>query len=154
MATRSPSQHTATPQPERRRGVDWSSLFVGVLVAMVVSVPALVWAESGPVPMIDRGSDGWWFPAALVVASMVVGGACAARRQGGPLVGALYGASLGLVSAGAFVVADLLRRLMVDKALSTGVELLWVNGILAVVGAGLVGGLAMGLWRRRAAGAR
>jgi hypothetical protein len=124
-----------------RRLVDPWSFLLGTVVVLVISVPLLMWAESGPVPMIDNSTDEWLLPAGFVLLAFVLGGALAARRCRS-WAGLAHGIAVGGLCAALLLIGDLVRRASVHKAVSTGVEHLWYIGIVAAIAAGLGGALA------------
>lgn len=129
------------PQRAGTNPVDWPSLGLSLLAVLVVSVPAMAWAEGGRVPMIDHHNDGWFLPAGIALVGFALGGAVAARRQGGAWRAAAHGLGAGVVCAGLLVLADVVRRAGVHKVFSVGVGWLWVNAAGASVGAAVVGAL-------------
>ncbi len=134
------AHHTDGSCPPTARKADWASLALGLGLALAVSVPSLLWAESGPLPLIDRADTEWWVPAGLVLVALAAGGAVAARRRRG-IAAALHGLAVGVVASGLFLLADVLRRQHLHKPVTRGVAHLWGNGALAACGAALCGAL-------------
>lgn len=121
---------------------------LGLLVALGVAVPALAWAESGRVPMIDRHGELWVLPAALVVAGVFAGGLRAGHREVRLTSALAVGATVGTLCTAVLLAADLVRRGVLGHGVPEGVALLWLDGALVTIVVALCGAVAGSLLTR------
>ncbi len=113
----------------------------GLVVALLVAVPALAWAESGT-PLIDRPGELWLVPAGITVFGFLAGGAWAAwplRRAGAAL---LVGSGVGLLGGLLLTAGDVVRRAAVGGGLPLAVAGLWLEGLAVTTAVAAVAGLA------------
>lgn len=128
-----PSRLGAVP-PGGHQAIHYRSLSDALLFTLVISGPVMLWESlwRGQ-PMIDQPGHLWVVPAVSVTATFFVGGAIAGRHRR-RVVGAItQGAALAIPVSVLLIIADIGRRLDLNKGLPLPVAELWLYALVGTV---------------------
>jgi hypothetical protein len=128
-----PSLQSAAP-PGSHRAIHYRSLSDAMLFTLIISGPVMLWESMWRgQPMIDQPGHLWVVPAVIVTATFFVGGAIAGRHRR-RVVGAItQGAALAIPVSVLLIIADIGRRLDLNKGLPLPVAELWLYALVGTV---------------------
>ncbi len=127
----------------RRAGPRWAGPLAGLATVLAVAVPTMVVAEDWRGrPLIDQGGAWWLLPAAAAVAAFFTGGVVAARGRAGRGRALAAGGLVAVTAVAVLLAGDVVRRLLFNPTLPSGVVRYWLEGVAVAVAATLLGALA------------
>jgi hypothetical protein len=136
-----PSLQSAAP-PGSHRAIHYRSLSDALLFTLVISGPVMLWESlwRGQ-PMIDQPGDLWIAPTVIVTAAFFVGGAIAGRHRRRATGAIAQGIALAIPVSLVLIIADIGRRLFLNKSLPLPVAELWLYALVGTVVVASLGAL-------------
>lgn len=133
-------------RPGERSTTARAQVATGLLLTLIVAVPTLVLAEDWHGrPLIDQAGLGWLVPAAVTVLAFAAGGVVAGRRaRTAPALA--RGLAVGALAVAVLLVADGVRRLLMNPTLPMGVVYYWCDGAAVALFCSAAGALAGQRW--------
>lgn len=136
-----PSLQSAAP-PGRRHAIHYRSLSDAILFTLTISGPMMLWESMWRgQPMIDQPGDLWIVPAVIVTAAFFVGGAIAGRHRRRSTGAIAQGIALAVPVSFLLIIADIGRRLYLNKGLPLPVAELWLYALVGTVVVASLGAL-------------
>ena len=105
-----------------------------MLFTLVISGPVMMWESMWRgQPMIDQPGHLWVVPAVIVIATFFVGGAIADRHRRRAIGAIAQGIALAIPVSLVLIIADIGRRLFLNKSLPLPVAELWLYSLVGTV---------------------
>lgn len=136
-----PSLQSGAP-PGGRHAIHYRSLSDAILFTLTISGPMMLWESMWRgQPMIDQPGDLWIVPAVIVTAAFFVGGAIAGRHRRRSTGAIAQGIALAIPVSFLLIIADIGRRLYLNKGLPLPVAELWLYALVGTVVVASLGAL-------------